>query len=68
MRLMFLHSIGFYLGPKFLENGSQSSLNGSPQNLHTCLVWDKALKPTFKTFSSPLLMPGFINTDYSQII
>jgi len=39
------------LGPKFLDNGSQPSLNGSPLNVHTNLVWDQGLKPTFENFS-----------------
>ena len=30
------------LGPKFLVNGYQPSLNGSPRNLHTSLVWVKS--------------------------
>jgi len=30
------------LGHKFLDNGSQPSLNGSPRNLHTSLVWGHA--------------------------
>jgi len=29
------------LGPKFLDSGSQPSLNGSPRNLHISLVWVK---------------------------
>ena len=29
------------LGPEFLDSGSQLSLNGSPRNLHTSLVWVK---------------------------
>jgi len=29
------------LGAKFLDNGSQPSLNGSPRNLHTRLMWVK---------------------------
>jgi len=42
------------LGPKFLDNGSQPSLNGSPRNLHTSLVWSQALKSTFENFSPHL--------------
>jgi len=42
------------LGPKFLYSGSQSSLNGSPQNLHTGLVWS-SLKNYFGKFFSPSL-------------
>ena len=35
-QLMFLYSTFFIgLGLKFLDNGSQPSLNESPQNLHT---------------------------------
>jgi len=42
--------IGWLVGldPKFLDNGAQSSLNGSPENLHTSLTWGQALKSTFK--------------------
>jgi len=43
------------LGPTFLDSGSQPSLNGSPGNLHTRLVWGQALKPTFETFFYPTL-------------
>jgi len=32
------------LGPKFLDNGSQPSLNGLPQNIHTNLVLGQALQ------------------------
>jgi len=35
------------LGLKFLDNGSQPSLNGSPRNLHASLVWSQGWKPTF---------------------
>jgi len=38
------------LGSKFLDNGSQPSLNGSPQNLHTSFVWGQALKPTCENY------------------
>jgi len=49
-----LHST-FFIGlrPKFLDCGSQPSLNGSPRNLHTSLVWDQTLKPTFERFLTP---------------
>ena len=48
---LFLHSTIFIgLDHKFLDNGSQASLNGSPRNLHTSLVWGQALKPTFEFF------------------
>ena len=47
------------LGSKFLGNGSQSSLSGSPRNLHTSLVWCQALKPTFDNFFTlPLKIGG----------
>ena len=39
------------LGPKFLDNGSQPSLHGSPRNLHTSWVSGQALKPTFEKLS-----------------
>ena len=45
---LFLRSTFFFigwlvgLGPKFLDNGSQPSLNGSSRNLHTSLVWGQA--------------------------
>jgi len=43
------------LGPKFLDSGSQPSLNGLPKNLHTSFMWGQALKPTSeKKFSPPL--------------
>jgi len=48
---MFLRSTFFIdVDPKFLDNGSQPLLNGSPQNLHTSLMWGQALKPTFEKF------------------
>ena len=59
LRLMFWPVYLFYwlvawlvgLGPKFLDNGSQPTLRGSPRNLHTSLVWGQDLKPTFENFS-----------------
>jgi len=56
-QLLFLHSTFLFigLGLKFLDNRSQSSINGSPQNLHTSLVWHQALKPSFENFSPPPL-------------
>jgi len=39
------------LGPKFLDNGSQPSFNGSPRNLLTSLACGQALKPTFENCS-----------------
>jgi len=35
--------VGWSVGlcPKFLDNGFQPSLNGSPRNLHTSSVWVK---------------------------
>jgi len=35
---------------KFLDNGSQPSLNWSPQNLHTSLLWSHGWKRTFENF------------------
>jgi len=37
------------LGHKFLDNASQSSLNGSARNFHTSLVWSQALGLTYPT-------------------
>jgi len=49
----FGRSVG--LSPKILDNESQPSLNGSPRNLHTSLVWGQAWKSTCENFStSPL--------------
>jgi len=44
--------IGF--GPKFLDIGSQPSLDGSPRSLNTGLIWGQALKRTFKNFLNTL--------------
>ena len=44
------------LGPKFLDSGSQLSLNGSPRNLHTSLLWGQVLLLTFENFS-PTSLP-----------
>jgi len=38
------------VGPTFLDNGSQPFLIGSPQNLHTSLVWGQTLRPTLGFF------------------
>jgi len=35
------------LDPKFLDNGSQPYLNGSPRNMDTSLVWGQGWKLTF---------------------
>jgi len=50
-RTTYVFAQYLYLGPEFLDSGSQSSLNISPQNLHTSLVCSQALKPTFQKFS-----------------
>jgi len=44
-RLMFLRSTFFFTGlsPRFLDSGSQPSLNGSPRTLHTSMVWGQSL-------------------------
>jgi len=58
---LFLRSTFFFigwlvgLGPKFLDNGSQPSLSGSPQNLHTSLVWGQVRKPTCESCLTPPL-------------
>jgi len=38
------------LGHKFLDNGSQPSLNGWTRNFHTSLVWGQAWKHTCEIF------------------
>jgi len=49
--------IGWLVGSglKFLDNESQPSLSGSPQNFHASLMWCKALEPTFKKIFAPPL-------------
>jgi len=43
------------LGPKFLDNGYKPSLNGSPRNLHTSLMWGSSLENYLRIFfTSPL--------------
>ena len=37
------------LGTKFRDTVSMPSLNGSPLNLHTSLMWGQALKPAFES-------------------
>ena len=46
------------LGPKFLDNGSQPSLNGLPQNLHTSFLWGQALKHNNNNDRFTALCPG----------
>jgi len=43
------------LRPTIQDNGSQPSLNRSPRNFHTCLVWDQPLNHTFENFSPSLI-------------
>jgi len=38
----------FGLDPKFLFSASQPSINRSPQNFQTSLMWDQALKTTIE--------------------
>jgi len=57
------------LGPKFLDNGFQSSLNGSTRNLHTSLVWDRALKLNSKIcLPTPKKFAGNLKVAYSTFI
>ena len=39
------------LDPDLLDDGSRPSLNGSPRNMLTRLVWKPNSKPTFENFS-----------------
>jgi len=60
MRSTFSLLVGWLvgLGHKFLDCGSQPSLNGSPRNLHTSLMWNQALKSFEQNLPTPKQLAG----------